>query len=542
MKLRSKHLSTLLVTTSFATLFASPAFAAEITVTNMEELRAAVGAANPGDVILMQAGTYRLDSKLNLDRPGSDGSPIVIRAASAQKPVIESNTVEGFKISAPHWTLENLHFMGVCADDSSCEHALHIVREADNTTVRSCVFQNFNAQIKGNGEPESDGGPYVYPDDVLIEGSEFFNDAPRQTGNPVTPIDIVGGRRWVVRANFIHDHAKGGGNNISYAAFFKGNSRDGIFEQNLIACELMHTGQIRLGLSLGGGGTGPDPICEDGTCNPEHQNGILRNNLIVNCPTDVGIYLNEATNTRIEHNTLYNTTGIDVRFDTSSATLVNNLLDGKIRTRNGGTITSDEGNLQQVQLGQLTGWFTAPGMLDFSLVDGAMLVDKGSMATQVTDDYCGNTRQAPFDVGAIEYTSNTPCDTTSTHPPMPGDPMMEMDMGGMPPQEDMGTTPEQDMGSGQADMGSEPPAQDMSSGTPGEDDMGVASGSDFGQSEEDMSSSGPGEQPPENSGGDTEEGCQSVSSKKPGSPLGAMFLLLAATIGMIRRRRSSPRA
>ena len=542
MNLRPKNLSTFFATALLSPLLATSAFAAETTVTNTDELRAAVGAANPGDVILLQAGTYRLDGKLNLNRPGGDGAPIVIRAASEEAPVIESNTVEGFKISAPHWTLENLHFVGVCADDSSCEHALHIVGNADNTTVRNCVFQNFNAQIKGNGEPVSDGGAYAYPDDVLIEGSEFFNDAARQTSNPVTPIDIVGGRRWVVRANFIHDHAKGGGNNISYAAFFKGNSRDGIFERNLIACELMHTGQIRLGLSLGGGGTGPDPICEDGTCNPEHQNGIIRNNFIVNCPTDVGIYLNEATNTRIEHNTLFNTTGIDVRFDTSSATLVNNLLDGKIRTRNGGTILADEGNLQQVQLGQLTGWFTAPGMLDFSLVDGAMLVDQGSANTQVTDDYCGNTRQAPFDIGALEYTSNTPCDTSRPHPTMPGNPMMEMDMGGMMT-EDMGNTPEQDMGSMQPteDMGGGTPAEDMSSGMPGED-MGTPSGSDFGQSGEDMSEGDPGEQPPGSSGSDTEEGCQSASTGKPATPFGVLLLGLVSLVGLLRRRRSSPRA
>jgi len=134
---------------------------------------------------------------------------------------------------------------------------------------------------------------------VLIEYNEFSNSRPRDTGNPVAPIDIVGGKRWVVRGNFIHDHEKGQGDGISYAAFLKGNSRDGLFERNLIVCELLHRGGIRLGLSFGGGGSQPDSICKEGRCSPEHRNGVMRNNVIVNCPADVGIYLDEARDSRV---------------------------------------------------------------------------------------------------------------------------------------------------------------------------------------------------------------------------------------------------
>src|SRR5690606_22946082 len=131
--------------------------------------------------------------------------------------------VEGFKVSGANWVFENLTLRGVCADDSSCEHAWHIVGGADNTIIRNNVAVNFNAQIKANGE----GDPRVWPDDVLVEYNEFYDEAPRNTSNPVTKIDVVGGRRWIIRGNYIHDFAKGGGNNLSYAAFLKGNSRDG---------------------------------------------------------------------------------------------------------------------------------------------------------------------------------------------------------------------------------------------------------------------------------------------------------------------------
>ncbi|MEM9533819.1 MAG: choice-of-anchor Q domain-containing protein, partial [Pseudomonadota bacterium] len=233
------------------------------------------------------------------------------------------------------------------------------------------------------------------------------------TGNPVTPIDIVGGRRWLVQSNFIYDFAKAGGNQISYAAFLKGNSKDGIMERNLVICERFHTGQIRLGLSFGGGGSGPPGICEENTCTPEHEGGIMRNNLIVNCPADVGIYLNEAASSQVHHNTLYNTTGIDVRFAASSVDLRNNLLGGgQIRNRDGG-VSTEGSNLETVAISQMQAWFANPGLADFTLLDGSGVVDQGEVVAAVTDDFCGTARSdGSPDIGALEYERAGVCNTT----------------------------------------------------------------------------------------------------------------------------------
>ena len=315
---------------------AMPAGAVVVNVSTSVQLIQAIDGAAPGQVIVLAPGTYTVNQNLLCDTAGAPNAPIVVRAAGLGQALIRFNAVEGFKVSAPHWRFENLDVQGVCAAHSSCEHAFHVVGGADFTEIRGNRLRDFNAQIKGNGE----GAPFVFPDDVRIELNEFANAAVRNTSNPVTPIDVVGGRRWVVRANFIHDHAKGLGDQISYAAFLKGNSRDGLFERNLVICERDHTGGVRLGLSFGGGGSGPGPICEDGVCTPEHQNGMMRNNLIVNCPADVGIYLNAATSTRLYHNTLIDTTGIDVRFPSSTADIRNNLVSGQIRNRDGGTSTA----------------------------------------------------------------------------------------------------------------------------------------------------------------------------------------------------------
>ena len=387
-------------------LLCSLALATESHVQSIDDLRAAVAAAQPGDVLILDPGSYDLEHTRSISTGGLPDAPITLRANGA---TIRSTTVEAIKVSAPDWHFEALSLVGACASDSDCEHALHIVGEADRTQVKNCSFVDFNAQIKGNGEEV--GGSYVWPDDVVIEGSNFYDTRPRQTSNPVTKIDVVGGQRWRIVANRIADFEKGEGDTVSYAAFLKGNSKDGVMERNLVLCSHNFSGGVRVGLSLGGGGTSPDSICEEGTCTPENRSSILRNNLIVGC-SDVGIYLNEAEEARILGNTLYQTSGIDVRFEASSAFLANNLLDGRIRERDGGTATLGV-NWAELDLSSV---FVNPAAGDFNLASDPGVVDAGEVHAELTDDYCGRLRDAAPDGGALEYSSADPCDTTVTHP------------------------------------------------------------------------------------------------------------------------------
>lgn len=520
-------------------LFASAEVVAQtIQVSTTQELRDAIAQANAGDRIELQDGVYRLDQKININRPGTTDAPIVIEAANLHQAILEVNVVEGINWSAANWTMEGLHFKGVCATPGNCEHALHITADADNIVIRHNVFEDFNAQIKGNGIKQDDGS-FLMPDDVLIEANEFFDNTVRPTGNPVTKIDIVGGNRWIIRGNFIHDFAKGEGNKISYAAFLKGKSTQGVFERNLVVCEALHTGQIRLGLSFGGGGTG-DQFCPDNTCTPEHSDGVMRNNIIAKCPTDVGIYLNESANTLIEHNTLFDNTGIDVRFESSSATLRNNLMSGRIRERNGGTITLQEGNITQLSSQDFAGLFTNPSALDFSLVDGSSFVDSGITPSSSSLDYCGQSRDGLPDVGAIEYLTANPCDT-SVLPPFIEEDMSE---GG----EDMGSGGEEDMGQPVDDMGSGT-GEDM--GQPVGEDMGMAA-SDMG-STPDQGTSTPGthddadmvtmdsDMDSPDTGATEDEGCSVAHAPTHQSPSKSPLMWLAALVGLVGlARRKHP--
>lgn len=300
-------------------------------------MRSAIEQADPGDVILLLPGEYSF-AGMTITRSGTREHPITLRATRLGEARLEARGTELFKLYGSDWIFENLDIHGACSRDEYCEHAFHIVANASGTTIRNNRLRDFNAAIKGNGENGA------FPNDVIIENNTIANAAPRQTSNPVTPIDVVGGRRWVVRGNVIADFGKALGDRTSYGAFLKGNSFDGVFDRNLVVCEWRHAGGLRVGLSLGGGGTG-QRHCEGSDCSVEHTNGLIINNIIMNCPGEVGIYLNRASQTRIYNNTLYRTFGIVVRYPESTVEISNNLVSGSILTRDGGQVLAESHNV-----------------------------------------------------------------------------------------------------------------------------------------------------------------------------------------------------
>ena len=400
-----------LVVFFYGVLFLGEAWGMERRVSDVAGLQAALQTAMPGDTILLEDGVYAVNANLRCTRDARQ-APITVRPANKGGAHIRFNALEGFRVSGAGWRFEDLRIEGVCSQDSACEHAFHLVADADGVVIRGNTVWNFNAHIKSNGE----GTPRTFPDDVLVEGNRFYNTAPRQTSNPVTPIDVVGGRRWIVRANLIHDFAKALGNNISYGAFFKGNSRDGLFERNLILCERDHTGFTRIGLSIGGGGTSPDSVCEDGTCTPEHQGAMVRNNIVANCPNSLGLYVNQGKDTRIYHNIFYRTTGVDIRFPFSNAEARYNVIGGNLRTRDSASLIQEHNHIGVTEA-QWSAWFAAPTTLDFTITG---LPDTAQASLRdVPDDFCGQARVAHASPGATQ--PQIPCDTRQIHtsPPAP---------------------------------------------------------------------------------------------------------------------------
>lgn len=296
-----------------------------------DDLAAHLKGAQPGDIFELQEGRYPMPRSIRLNQGGTPQSPVTVRAARLGQVVIESTASEGFVIQSPYWIFENLIMQGRCPVHSNCEHAFHVVGAAQGTVIRNNRLEDFNAHIKVNGlRPH-------WPDAGLIQFNTLFNTTPRLTAHPVTPIDIVAANDWQVLDNHIHDFVKGDGNRISYGVFMKGAGQNGLIARNLIVCTTSDISQpgLRVGASLGGGGT-DKASCRDERCITEHANGTIVDNVIAHC-NDFGIYINKSNQTRIERNKLMNTYGIDLRYPTSSAILIDNQHDGIARAREGAT-------------------------------------------------------------------------------------------------------------------------------------------------------------------------------------------------------------
>lgn len=371
-----------------------------VKVTDTKSLVAAIGDAQSGDTILLADGTYNLGSKLKVDADGDAQHPIIVKAEHRFKAIIRVSSQIGFEVTGPYWEFRDLEVRGVCATDTDCEHAFHVVG-ADGFHLIGNRVVDFNAHVKANANFD-----HTMPSDALIEGNEFFDSHPRRTTNPVTPLDLDNANRWVIRGNFIYDFHKLQGDQVSYGGYVKGGGEAPVFEKNLVLCGRKDlAGGTRIGLSLGGGGMSPD-LCAphwDGNtpCDPETTGGIIRNNLIANC-SDVGIYLNRAQGTAVLFNTLVRTHGIDFRFQTSTGEAKGNVLAARLNNRDDADFTSDK-NLQRQTSSMFEDLYQNADGGDFRLKGNpAALIGKGGTDPRVTDDFCGRPRTGALDLGALQ--------------------------------------------------------------------------------------------------------------------------------------------
>lgn len=377
----------------------------DIVVSTSKEALDAIASAEPGDAITFLPGRYAFDGdSIDVNRPGTVNAPIIVRADRQGTVVLDLHMVEGFLVSAPYWTFENLVIRGVCADDSSCEHAFHVVAGASHFIARTNTITDFNAHFKINAS----GGRV--PDFGLIEGNTLANRTVRDTENPVSLIDLVAASHWRIRANRISDFAKGRSDQISYGAFAKGGGEDNRFEQNVVICEDMlrsASGQ-RVGISLGGGGTAA-AACRDGRCITEQDRSVVESNFIASCSDD-GIYLNRAAISRIAHNTLIDTGGITARSGESSAEVEGNLVDGAVRSISGATLHARDNVLTSLTELYL-GWHPVRRMFVDALafdLRWRSAPPRQPITSSSPPDLCGGKRPSQPAYGAFESVDRCP--------------------------------------------------------------------------------------------------------------------------------------
>jgi len=373
--------------------------ASALAVGNEAGLLQALQAVQPGDTITLLPGRYRFAGRaIEITQPGRADARITLRAAQPGTVQLEFALLEGFLVSAPHWSFENLTLRGVCRRHVDCEHAFHVVGRASDFIARHNTISDFNAHFKINGHEGA------FPDRGLIEGNTLTNSAARDTDTPVTPIDLVGASGWTIRTNLIADFVKARPHATTYGAFVKGAGRANRFERNVVLCEhgLRGGSGSRVGLSLGGGGSQPS-ACRDRACITEQEGGVVEGNLVAFC-SDAGIDVNRAAASVVRHNTLVDTGGISVRHVQASAEVEGNLVDGTLHGHDGAALHAFDNQstaLLRLYLGShpQRALFADPAALDFGWRSG---VPRRDAAASAPADLCGVTRPAAPAYGAFE--------------------------------------------------------------------------------------------------------------------------------------------
>jgi parallel beta-helix repeat protein len=134
----------------------------------------------------------------------------------------------------------------------------------------------------------------------------------------------------------------------------------------------------------------------------EQVGGVVRDNVVAFCSDD-GIYVNRSARSVIDHNTLLDTAGIDVRFIESSATVTANIVDGAIRKRDGASLQSWD-NAMPFLPGLFVGLHPQRGLFrDPAALDLAWRREPPSVTeAEPRADLCGRQRGTTSPPGAFE--------------------------------------------------------------------------------------------------------------------------------------------
>ncbi len=392
----------------------TPLWARIVPVSTYAQLVAACQSAQPGDTIVLAAGTYTISGASRImitNRPG----PVLLRGASGNPDdvIIEGQGQDNSAVqmvfnldNCPDWTFRDL------TTRRSYYHGFKFDRASTNCRLIRVVMRDHGESgVKGTSDPAA----AVYPDGLLIDSCDIgFTSTNGGTRSVVEGVDGVGVNDWIIRNSRFVNVQKGGA--PAYAIFTKGNSSNTIIEGNRFE-------NCFIGASFGGGGTGAQYF-RDNDQTYEHRNGIIRNNIIMRC-TDAGVYINKGMNCRVYNNTLFECElTIQLRFVQSTGYVSNNLVkrsvsnpsEPVVRLRDGATFLANQANLAATNADFVaaTGTYS---QLNLRLANTSPAIDAGvDLGSDVPVDFEGQPRPAgsSYDVGADEL-GMVPVELLSLH-------------------------------------------------------------------------------------------------------------------------------
>ena len=128
----------------------------------------------------------------------------------------------------------------------------------------------------------------------------------------------------------------------------------------------------------------------------------------------MGLYLNKAPNTLVHNNILMGTAGVDVRYEESYVTLHNNIVDGRIISRDGGVFDAANNIMswwKAMLLRPVTNSiYRNVEQADFSPIQPHQLRDMGTAVQRPYTDFCGDLASMTNpDIGAFQIQSSRAC-------------------------------------------------------------------------------------------------------------------------------------
>jgi hypothetical protein len=358
------------------------------TVSNVSELQAALHNANQNNgnyTILLKDGEYILNN--NLLYINDQMINLTIRGESGNRDnvVIKGQGMGGgvgyiFNVAASNFTLADMT-IGWCGNHAVQIHAEH---NADDALIQNVKFVDIREQmIKVSGSEV-----LVFSDRGKVQCCEFEFTAGVAYQYYTGGIDAHRAKDWEIRLNtFKHIRSPDSGL-AEHAIHFWSDSENTLVENNtIINCDR--------GIGFGLGDRG-------------HKGGTIKNNW-VHTSRDVGIGLENSSNTNVYHNTLMTENyfnSIEYRFDgTVNAHIANNLSNENIAARNGGT-----GQVVSNYKYPDTSIFEDPGNHNYHLNDSyPEIVDMGVSLGEINVDFDCDLRMVSSlpDIGADELNSTT---------------------------------------------------------------------------------------------------------------------------------------
>lgn len=381
-----------------------------MTVSTVPALRQAMMEARSGDTILVADGSYMVERPLLFDGK----QHVTLRSASGDPTKVTLRGEGG-------WRGPTDSYNSISNED------LLTIQSSQDIVIAYLTFAEVRAygiKIGGDGrKPPNPGDIHIYNcrfRDIatraikgvamadrkpVLGGSvrfcEFENTrVPDPSwgwaiygGNYISAIDMMYLKDWTFSDNVFRNY-KGASGGARGAIFIWNQSRDITVERNLfIGCDR----------SIAFGNPSKPTGYEPGTLHV--YDGVIRNNFIVmgsgpKARGSTGIEIVWTDNVRAYHNTVWaaDPGGLAIHYfdDIHRLHLANNLVRGRIV---GDGDVRTEGNV----VGDLEGYFVNPLEGDLHLTERAVdAVGKGVALAAVTDDFDGQKRADPSDVGAAE--------------------------------------------------------------------------------------------------------------------------------------------